>query len=124
MSTPWIDIAVGASIFVFGIGYTIRKFATQDRLAFTVVAILTPLAAVVAVFRLFYLICRGKAQCGPLPARLEEAEIIVEQQRQQMFGGEVRKPAFTRSWQRAYERELEMDTERLQKVARRFLAVA
>jgi hypothetical protein len=124
MNSPIIDLAVGATIFTVGLTLTIRRFGTQNRLAFTVAASLTPAIAVVAVLQLVYLIVRGKVKVEPCPVGLEDAEMAVERQRQLMFGGELRKPLYTASWQIAYERQLQRDTERVQRMARRCFSVA
>jgi hypothetical protein len=124
MNTTFIDITVGAVIFAGGLTLTIRRFGTQNRLAYAIVAILTPLIAVVAVLRVFYLSAKGQVKMEPCPVGLERAEMLVERERQAMFGGPLRQPLFTASWKIAYERELEKDTERVQRIAQRYLSVA
>jgi len=123
MSTALIDVAVGCCIFVLGLAVTIRKYGKNDRVAFTAVAVLTPLVAIFAVFRLLYLAAQNRVELDPCPPGLEEAEKIVALQRQQMFGGPLREPTFTASWQKAYERELQKETERVQRVAHKYLAL-
>ena len=124
MSTVLVDIIVGTAIFILGIALTVHRFGTRNRIAFTVAAILAPLVAVVAMLRLLYLIARGRVALEPCPEGLEEAEKIVALQRQKMFGGPLRAATFTASWKTAYERELQKETERVQRVAERYLSIA
>jgi hypothetical protein len=125
MSKAVIDAAVGIAIFIIGISLTIHKFGNRNRVALTAVAILSPLVAVFALFRVAVRIFSGKISVpDPCPPGLEFAEILVERQRQQMFGGPLREPSFATSWKRAYERELQKDTERVQRLAQRYLAIA
>ena len=118
------SIAVGFAIFALGIALAVRKFGSQNRIAFMAVAIVTPFVAVFAVFRVITLAISGKASVEPCPMGLAEAESMVEHQRQQMFGGLLRTPSLTRTWQRAYERELRKDTGRVKDFAQRHFAVA
>jgi hypothetical protein len=124
VSTALIDALVGIVIFVVGISLTVRKFGNHNRVAFAVVAILSPFVSLFAVFRVAYLALRGGLAVGECPPGLEEAERIVERQRQHMFGGPLREPSFTKSWRTAYERELQKDTELVQEVANKYLIVA
>jgi hypothetical protein len=124
MSTTLIDIAVGATIFALGIALTIRRYCSRDRLALTVVAVLMPLVAIIAVVRVAYLAATNNLRLKPCPEGFEEAERLVERRRQEMFGGKLRDTAMTASWQLAYERELQSETERVQRVALRYLAIA
>jgi hypothetical protein len=124
MSTTLIDMAVGATIFALGIGLTIRRYCDRDRAALTIVAVLTPLVAVIAVFRVAYLAATNNLRPRPCPEGFEEAERLVERRRQEMFGGKLREPAMTASWQLAYEYELQSETERVKRVALKYFAVA
>lgn len=124
MSTALIDMAVGATIFALGIGLTIRRYCGRDRLALTIVALLTPFVAIVAIFRVAYLAATSNLHLKPCPQGFEEAERLVERRRQEMFGGKLRDPAMTASWQLAYEYELQSETERVQRVALKYLAIA
>jgi hypothetical protein len=90
----------------------------------TVAALATPIIAVVAVFYVVYARIVGKKVMTPCPLGLEEAERIVEQRRAQMFGGPVREPSMAASWRLAYQYELERETDRVQKMARRYLSPA
>jgi hypothetical protein len=71
-----------------------------------------------------FLQATGTLKMEPCPAGLEEAELIVERQRQIMFGGTLRKPTYAASWRFAYERVLQRDTDRVQRMARRYFGVA
>ena len=122
MNTMLIDFAVGIAIFVLGIALTVRRFARQDYLVITVSAVLTPVLALIAVFCVLYLAIRGRLSLDPCPDGFEEAEKIVEIHRQQLYGGALRPPALAASWKQAYERELQRETGRVQRVARRYLA--
>ena len=124
MSTLLVNIAVGTAIFILGIAISVYRLGTRDRLAFTVVAIVAPFVAVIAMLRLFYLFARNRVTVDPCPEGLEEAEKIVALQRQKMFGGALRAASFTASWQMAYERELQKETEKVQRIAERYLSVA
>ena len=122
MSTVLVDVAVGAAIFIFGIALTIRRFGGSDYPIIIVCAVLTPILAVVAVFSLLYSAIRGNGETiDPCPEGLEEAERIVETQRQRMFGGPVREPFIAASWKRAYQIQLQKETRQVQSVARRYL---
>jgi hypothetical protein len=123
MSTMLIDIAVGVTIFILGIALTIRRFGDQDYPVVILSAIVTPILAVIAMFYVIFLAIRGKNTLDPCPDGLEEAEKIVEIQRQQLFGGPARAPSISASWKQAYEMQLQAETRRVQKVARRYLAI-
>jgi hypothetical protein len=125
MSTIGIDIAVGFAIFALGIALTLRRFAKGEFLVLTLSALLTPVLALAAVVYVIYLIATtGNSQIGPCPLGFEEAEKIVERRRQQMFGGPLREPSMANSWRLAYQMELQRETDRVQKVARRYLVPA
>lgn len=124
MSSLLINITVGAVLFVGGISLTIKRYGTHDRLAFTVVAILSPIVAVFAVFRLLYLASRRQLKVDPCPPGLEDAERIVERERQRRFGGPLREPSLAKSWTTAYERELQKETDRVREVAQKYLVLA
>ena len=123
MSTVLIDIAVGLAIFILGIALTVRRFGGQDYPVLILSAVLTPALAVVAMFCVIYLAIRGKPAVDPCPDGLEEAEKIVEIQRQQMFGGPAREPSISASWKRAYQLRLQRETRRVQTMARRYLVM-
>lgn len=114
-----IDIAVIVVLFVSGMTWTVIRYGTKDRLAFTVVAVLSPVLAVFSVFSLIFLVITGKVKVGPCPVGLSEAEHLVEVERQRMFGGELREPSFALNWQRAYELELQREAESVQRIANR-----
>lgn len=124
MSTALIDLSVAVVLYMLGITVTIMKFGKRNRAAFTAVAIVSPIIAMLSVFRVLYLFLRGNLKVDPCPAGLEEAENLVEIHRQQMFGGKLRTPTFATSWKVAYDRELQVETERAQKIAERYLVVA
>lgn len=95
MSMSGINIAVGVVIYTLGISLTVRRFGTNNRLAFAVVALIAPFVAVYAVFGTAGLILRGRPLVmQPCPEGLEDAERIVEEQRQRMFGGKMRAPSY------------------------------
>jgi hypothetical protein len=118
-----IDIAVALAIFILGIALTVRRFGGPDYPALMLGAVLTPALAIIAVFCVFYLAFRRKTLMDPCPDGLEEAEKIVEIRRQQMFGGQLRPPSITASWRRAYQLQLQMETQRVQSFARRYLVI-
>jgi hypothetical protein len=122
--TTLIDIAVGLVIFVVGLGLTVHKFGTQNRVAFTIAAVLTPVVAVFAIFQVVYLVVTGRTKVDPCPSGLDEAERLVEAHRHRMFGGDAREPSLANSWRRIYALELQKDSERVQRVANRYLAAA
>jgi hypothetical protein len=121
MSRTTIDIIVAILLFISGIAWTVGHYGKRDRVAFTIVAILSPALAVFALFRLLFLVVTRKVTVGPCPPGLTEAERMVEQERQRMFGGELRQPSFGLRWQRAYELELQREAEGVQRVATRVL---
>ena len=123
MSTVLVDVAVGVAIFILGIALTIRRFGGRDYLILSLCAVLTPFLAVVAFFSLLYLTLRGQQLVDPCPEGLEEAERIVEDQRQRMFGGPAREPFIAASWRRAYQLQLQKETRQVQSVARRYLVI-
>jgi hypothetical protein len=120
MGHALIDTAVVLILFGFGIGWTIFRYGRRDRLAFAVVAILSPAIAVFALFMVLARLISGRPlQVGPCPNGLEEAELMVEEERQRLFGGDLRQPTYSRSWQRAYELELQRDATTVQQFAQR-----
>jgi hypothetical protein len=119
MSRTLIDFAVIFVLFAAGMSWTVIRYGRGDRLAFTVVAVLSPILAVFSVFSLIFLVMAGKVKIGPCPAGLSEAEHMVEVERQRMFGGELREPSFALRWQRAYEIELQREAESVQRIANR-----
>lgn len=126
MSTMLIDVAVGLAIFILGIALTVRKYGKyggSDYPILVLSAVLTPVLAIIAVFYVFYFAIRGKRVMDPCPEGLEEAEKIVEIHRQQMFGGPLRSPSIAASWRRAYQLELQRETQHVQSVARRYLVI-
>jgi hypothetical protein len=124
MSRTVIDVMVTLALFVIGMGWTVFRYGKRDRLVFAVVAVLSPLIVFISIFRLLYLVLAQKIKIGPCPAGLSEAEQLVETERQRMFGGELREPTMARSWQRAYELELQYEAERVQRIAQRMLVNA
>jgi hypothetical protein len=124
MSTGLIDTAVGTILFVAGLAYTIRKYGTHNRLAFTIAAALTPILAIMAVFQVAYAVLTRTAELGPCPAGLEDAERLIETHRQQMFGGPLREPSLAGSWKRLYALELQKDAEHVKQIANKYLAAA
>ncbi len=120
MSHMLVDTAVVLILFGFGIGWTVFRYGKRDRLVFAVVAILSPAIAIFAAVIVFFKLAAGRApQIGPCPDGLEEAEFMVEEQRQKMFGGDLRPPMYSKSWQRAYELELQRDAAKVQRIAQR-----
>jgi hypothetical protein len=125
MSRTLIDVIVILALFVLGISWTVLRYGKAgERVAFAVVAILSPLIAVFSVFGLMYSIFTGKVNIGPVPMGLPEAERMVAQERQRMFGGELREPTLTLRWQRAYELELQREVEGVERFAQRILVNA
>lgn len=120
MSTIVTDFAVGLAIFILGVAFTIRKFGGKDYPVLIICSVLTPVLALVAVISLVYSALRGRPIMDPCPEGLEEAERIVETQRQRMFGGPSREPYIAASWKRAYQLRLQKETRQVQSVARRY----
>jgi hypothetical protein len=115
-----IDTLSGLILFVAGMGWTVSRYAKRDRAAFAVVAVLSPLLAIIAAISLaIQLILNIETRVGPCPDGLEEAEQLVEEERQHMFGGELRKPTYARSWQRAYELELQREASKVKNFAQK-----
>jgi|SRR6185437_3518695 len=124
MSHLFIDVIVTFLLFAIGVAWTVFRYSTHDRLVFAAVAILSPVLAILSLLMLFVDALRGKIEVGPCPAGLSEAERMVEQERQRMFGGPLREPAFSLRWKRAYEMELQREAERVQRVAHKVFAHA
>lgn len=125
MSRTVIDVIVIAILFILGISWTVARYGKSgERLAFVLVAILSPIIAVFSFFSLIFSVCTGKVKVGPVPVGLEEAERMVAEERQRMFGGELREPTFTLRWQRAYEIELQRGVEGVERFAQRILVNA
>lgn len=120
-----IDTVAGIILFMAGIGWTVSRYAKRDRVAFAVIAMLSPVIAVAAaVSLLIHLTFDLDTHVGPCPDGLEEAEILVAEERQRMFGGDLRKPTYARSWQRAYECELQREAAGIKRLAQRILVHA
>lgn len=125
MSHALIDTIVGIVLFSVGMGWTVFRYAARDKVAFALIAILSPFIVVISAVRLLYLLIRMKRpQVGPCPEGLTEAERLVEEQRQRMFGGELREPTFARSWQRAYELELQLEASKIKRGVQKVLVHA
>jgi hypothetical protein len=124
MSHTAIDIIVTLFLFVTGIVWTVFRLGTRDRLAFAIVAVLSPVLAVLSVFSLIFRVATGKVKVGPCPVGLNEAEKLVHAERQRLFGGELREPSLARNWQRAYELELQREAEGVQRIADRMFVNA
>lgn len=124
MSSTAIDVIVGIALFMVGVSWTVYRYARHDRVALTVVAVLSPMIAVFAIARLCFLVLSKRATVGPYPEGLDEAELAVARERQLMFGGEIKQPSMGPSWRRAYQLELQQDTDKVQKVAERILIPA
>lgn len=123
MSHTLIDIAVLLILFGFGIGWTVYRYGKRDRLAFAVVAVVSPVITVFALIVVLLRLCTGqKLQVKPCPDGLQDAERLVEEERQRMFGGELREPMYAKSWHRAYEAELQREAARVQRFAQRVFA--
>jgi hypothetical protein len=116
MTHPAIEFIVVISLFVVGISWTIFRYGQRERIAFTVIAIISPVLLVISAFMLLFDVLRGNfPEVGPCPPGLSEAERMVEEERQRMFGGQLRQPSFSLRWQRAYEIELQRGAERVQR---------
>jgi hypothetical protein len=125
MNHTLIDVIVIAILFVLGISWTVARYGkVGERLAFAIVAILSPFIAVFSIFDLIYLVCVGKVTVGPVPLGLPEAERMVAEERKRMFGGELREPILSLRWQRAYELELQREVEGVERFAQRILVNA
>ncbi|WP_433966008.1 hypothetical protein [Tunturiibacter gelidiferens] len=124
MSHTAIDIIVVLFLFVTGIVWTVFRLGTRDRLAFAIVAVLSPVLAVLSVFSLLFKVITGKVTVGPCPAGLNEAEKLVHAERKRLFGGELREPSLARSWQSAYELELQREAESVQRITDRMFVNA
>ena len=125
MNHTLIDLTVGFVLFGFGLGWTVFRYASRNRLAMAIAAVLSPLIAVIAVvFVLFNLVTGRELHIGPCPDGLPEAERLVEEERRKLFGGELREPSYSRSWQRAYELELQRELAGVQRIAQRVFAHA
>ena len=122
MSRTLIDIAVLAILFASGIIWTVTRYGPKgERFAFAIVAVLSPLVVLISVFRFPFLVMTGRLKVGPCPAGLPAAERMVAEERQRIFGGDLREPTFSRDRQRAYELELQKQIESVERIAQRVL---
>ena len=120
MTRSFIDIAVLAVLFTTGIAWTVTRYGEKgERFAFAVVAVLSPLIILTSLVRFPFLVMKGSLKVGPCPVGLPEAERMVAEERQRMFGGELREPTLSRDWQRAYQLELQRQVEGVERIAQR-----
>lgn len=121
-----IELAIFYGIYIGGMSLLVWRYATRDRGSSIVVVAVMPILAVLAVFVSIFLVAlkRTDRVIDPCPHGLEEAEEIVEKQRQTMFGGDPQKPHFAKDWAALYAATLEQEAERVHKFADKVLAFA
>lgn len=120
MGHALVNMAVVLILFCFGIGWTVYRYGRRNRLAFAVVAVVSPVIALVAFLVVIVRLLAGnRTQMGPCPDGLPEAERLVEEERQKLFGGDLREPAYSKYWQRAYEIELQREAAKVQSIAQK-----
>jgi hypothetical protein len=122
-----IEVVTIYAVYVFGTSLLVWRFGTRGngRGPSIVVAAVAPALFVVGLLELMFLVAMGRRpRIDPCPDGLDEAELIVEAKRQEMFGGEPIKPHFASDWAKLYSKTVEHEAERVQAFARRVLSVA
>ncbi|MGI4829441.1 MAG: hypothetical protein ACRYFU_14785 [Janthinobacterium lividum] len=119
-----IEVLAIYGIYVFGTALLIWRFSTKDRGPSIVVSMLVPFLFVVSFIEMIVsVLLRRNQAIGPCPVGLDEAELLVERQRQKMFGGDSEIPHLASDWAKLYQMTVESEAERVQAFARRMLTV-
>ncbi len=123
-----IEILTIYGIYFFGTSLLIWRYGRKERGVSIIVAGVMPtlvvVSVVVSLFEIFRVtVLRQSPRIRPYPDGLEEAELIVEKRRQQMFGGVALKPHFASDWKNFYQATIEREAERVQKFAHRMLTL-
>jgi hypothetical protein len=112
-------------VYMFGSAVLICRYTRVDRIPTVIVAWLMPALVLEALIEgTFLLLFKKYPRVRPCPVGLAEAEVVVEQRRQKMFGGESLPTTFASEWARLYGVTLEKEAKKVQKVARWVLATA
>jgi hypothetical protein len=120
-----IEILAVYFVYVFGTSLLIWRYGTKDRGPSALVAAVLPFIVVVSFFQfLFMALFRHAPLVTPCPDGLAEAELIVENHRQRMFGGRPVEPHFASDWANLYAMTVEQESVRVQKFARKVLDAA
>ncbi len=120
-----IEILTIYVVYLFGTALLIWRYGKKDRAPSIVVAGVAPILFVASFVELIFLAVIGKSrQISPCPDGLSDAELLVERQRQQMFGGSPIEPHFASDWSRLYAKTVEIEAERVQAFARRVFTLA
>jgi hypothetical protein len=120
-----IELFTTYGVYLFGTSLLIWRYGSKDRGPAIIVAAVVPFLFVATFLKLTVLaMLRRSPAMGPCPEGLSDAEIVVERNRQRMFGGEPLKPTFASDWARLYEKTVEAEAERVQAFARRVLSLA
>jgi hypothetical protein len=110
-------------IYACSTAFLVIRFGTKDPVPSVAVAWLAPAIIVASIISTINTIARMLAgldlSLKPCPEGLEEAEQIVETKRHAMFGGAMRKPHFAADWAKVYELAVELQAERVQRLARK-----
>jgi hypothetical protein len=117
----FIEILTAYSIYVLGTAILIWRFSENGRVASTACAVLMPfmtLGAVVATFLSVMGIV--KIRIKPCPPGLEQAELLVERHRKEMFGGKSVPPHLASEWTRVYRATLQIEAQRVKTFTRKF----
>lgn len=120
-----IEVSTIYAIYLFGTSLLIWRYGGKDRAPNIVVAWVVPVIVVASFIEfIFHALFRKALSIRPCPIGLDEAELIVERHRQQMFGGKPIEPHFASDWARLYASAVEQETEKVQKFARKVLSFA
>jgi hypothetical protein len=120
-----VEILAIYGVYAFGATVLIWRYIATDRGPTIVVAWLMPGVILAALIHGTYRVLFKKSpRVRPCPAGLAEAEVIVEERRQKMFGGERLATNFASEWTRLYGVTLEEEAKKLQKFARKAFAYA
>src|SRR5262249_54461032 len=103
-----VDFGVFYGLYAFTAAMLIWRYGVKDRAPFIVVAWLIPVLTIAALLNSILRLILGKRpKIGPCPYGLDEAEVLIERHRREMFGGGPIVPHFAQDWTLLYKLTLE-----------------
>jgi|SRR5579863_2438290 len=100
--------------YVLLVGSVVFASTKKNRISLSALAGLMPLAFVFSVVRAFADLITGRMDSAePCPARLEQAELLVEKTRASLFGGPVGRPSLAPMLEARYRMYLGQSTSSL-----------
>ena len=115
-----IEILTTYGIYLLATFLLIGRHGKRDRLPSVVVAWAMPVLVVVGVvWTTANILLRRPPRIGPCPDGLEAAERAIAKRRQELFGGPLMRPHVAARWAKQYSLTLELEAERLQRLARK-----